>query len=79
MRVRVRMCVCVLLSVCVRARATARACCTKWRRANAHKLDWNGAGVDCVSLDWTVSVDEARQRIGNKDMILQVMLEVVRR
>ena len=30
------------------------------------------AGVDCVSLDWTVSIDEARQRIGNKDMILQV-------
>lgn len=32
-------------------------------------------GVDCVSLDWTVTLDEARERIGNKDIILQGNLD----
>jgi len=32
-------------------------------------------GVDCVSLDWTVSIEEARRRIDNKDMIFQGNLD----
>jgi uroporphyrinogen decarboxylase len=32
-------------------------------------------GVDCVSLDWTTTIDDARQRIAKKDIILQGNLD----
>ena len=32
-------------------------------------------GVDCVSLDWTTTVEDARSRIANKDIVIQGNLD----